>query len=298
MKLKLLIFTCTSLITTTICAQKIENIKLEDKLHKPYEFSSIDSYRDTIYLMSETCTSFFKIDKDSGKEFQEISFANPDRSYDIEAYCNYENGFFFADETDNSIYHVSNKSNLLLPHKLLRIESEQNRNRDFGIEGLCLNPEKNILYVIKEFGKNKTSILYCYTILQKENSVSLKLKKRVDISLGNMYRYTDIAFDSQKNSLYLLRTKFKNYSIDVISLNDQSGLPDNNNYKYKNFISYNISSKINSYFEEGYSTNMEGITIDETGKIYLVSDNYTGRDRTCESDEQSDRKTLLLKLTL
>lgn len=54
-----------------------------------------------------------------------------------------------------------------------------------------------------------------------------------------------------------------------------------------------FSETSNKYKDEDYSMNLEGVTIDEAGNIYIVSDNTSGK---ADCAAYAREKTILLQL--
>ena len=55
----------------------------------------------------------------------------------------------------------------------------------------------------------------------------------------------------------------------------------------------NFSTISNQYKDQDYSMNLEGVTIDTQGNIFVVSDNTSGK---AQCDEPAREKTILLML--
>lgn len=278
----------------TMNAQKEKIIALDSTLQHPYEFSSIAFKSDTLLLMSENCYKIFMLNSDSGELYKEVNVEYSEEQ-DVEAIRVYKDYLFFADEVDNSLLYYDFKTDKV--HKIENVaqEHDQNLNHDFGIEGIAIHTEKKILYALKEYGKRGMAELFCYQI-DDENGIDLTFIDKMDIKVKNGFRFSDITISNGASSLVLLRTKFNDYELDVLELNKDTGLPRKSNFDYKDFKTFDISNIINPHFDEGYSTNIEGLALDDK-YVYLVSDNYSGRENDCEN-RGNEQKTLLVRLRL
>lgn len=295
MKFTRLLFVAFLGIIGTINAQKEKVIPLDSTLQHPYEFSSLELKNDTLLLMSENCYKIFMIHKDSGELLKELTF-NHTEELDVEAIRLYKNYLIFGDEVDNSLWTYNFKTNQIKKIVTLEQEYPQNMNHDFGIEGIAVNTEKKILYAVKEYGKRGKAELYCYHINEVTNGLALTYIDKASLHLKKGFRYADLTLSTDNEHLLLLRTKFNDYEIDVLDLNTGTFMPNKKKYDYDEFKTYDISQIINPYYEEGYSTNIEGLAADDT-YVYLVSDNYSGRENNCEN-RGIEEKTLLVRLRL
>lgn len=286
------------LLVTGICplfGQQIELHPLEDTLNRPLEFSAMDIKHDSIFLLTENCSTLFFLNKETYKILGETSFKAADHS-DLEGLSIHNNNAFITDEETNSLFYLNLKTDALTEIAAPGINKEQNLNHDFGLEGVEVNKTGDMLYILKELDKKLESIVYCYRINHENGSVNISLSKTVTIKLDRKYRYSDLALSADGKNLYMLRTRIGGYYIDIVPLNSEE-VPDKPTYHFNDFTTIDISSQTNDFAKQGYSSNLEGIAVDEDDSIYIISDNYNGRDNHCD-DVVSHKKTLLIKVTL
>jgi hypothetical protein len=76
MKKIVVVIFCLSFVSN-LYSQEIIVHKLENKLNKQYEFSSLRIKNDIIYLMSESCKQLFLLDLKTKKVIDSIQLKNP-----------------------------------------------------------------------------------------------------------------------------------------------------------------------------------------------------------------------------
>ena len=90
-------------------------------------------------------------------------------------------------------------------------------------------------------------------------------------------------------SVNALRQIFPN-SIESIDIDEEGNLSATS---LKNIPVENFSEISNQFKDQDYSMNLEGITVDSNGTIYIISDNTSGK-ALC--DQPAKEKTILLEL--
>ena len=291
---KILIFVLYVILANNLFGQGVLFYELKKPLNNQYEFSSIRIRNDSIFLMSEGCKQLFVCDLESKELIDEITLKNQKDNVDIEGFCLFKDLIFYTDESDNSIHIEALKSkkeiNLSFQQQF---EVSQNKNRNTGLEGIEINESGNYLYVLREKNSNgDKSYIYCFNMKHDKRSYHLSFEKRIEIELPYGQRYSDLTLSSDKRRLYLIRSTKGKYFIDTINLNEGSRF-EHNYYKTSDLISINISSIVNDKEEEGFSSNIEGITA-YGNSIFLVSDNKFGNGNC---DMEGD-KTMLIEIKL
>lgn len=274
-------------------SQNIKSFQLDSILNKPYEFSSIAIQNDTIFIVTENCNTVFYLDKKSKHVIGQQSFMLETPNSDIEGMSIFKNFMFISDESDNSIAVIDLKRNEELPVTFGLTNKAQNLNHDFGFEGIEINAEGNYVYLLKEMNKKFESEIYGFHLNKTNDGFYLKLDRITTIAIGRKYRYADLALSPDESKLYLLRSKIGGYYIDTLPL-ENNKLPEKSTLNFKELVSLDISNQINNYSQQGYSSNLEGLTVYENS-LFLISDNYHGRDNTCD-DPVSKIKTLMVEL--
>ncbi|GLB52390.1 hypothetical protein NBRC110019_14300 [Neptunitalea chrysea] len=272
-------------------SQDVQLQILDNELNKPFEFSSLAIRNDTIFLPTENCKTIFYVDKITKKVIGKDYFEVLGKS-DLEGITVFKNYIFVADEEDNNIQFINITTKAITKLKIHDIDSNQNTNHDFGLEGIKMNKKGTYLYVLKELNKNYESEIYCFNVTFKNNLFFLALDKKIVIRLDRSHRYTDLALSEDETKLYLLRSKIGGYYIDHIDITNLKST-----FYFKDLATIDISKSVNTYSKLGYNSNMEGLAVDGNS-LYLISDNYNGRDNTCDDPVNEKSKTLFLEVKL
>jgi hypothetical protein len=170
-----------------------------------------------------------------------------------------------------------------------------------GMEGIAANEQNEKLYILYE---RKCTDMKCeaYIFTCAINGPDQLSIIRIDtLPLANSkWRYSDIYYDSTKDRhrLLCLKSKPGDYSIDSMKVGS-NGIPDLKTFGTLSLISKKLNDTANYYYKEDYSNNLEGITADTEGNMYVVSDNKMGPtdcSKKAVKANGKDSKTLLLKI--
>jgi hypothetical protein len=123
----------------------------------------------------------------------------------------------------------------------------------------------------------------------------LKYESMIELPLENpQWRYSDICVDPDNNRLVCLKSyskgKLRQQFLESVEIDANGNLQP---ASLKNIPVENFSAISNMYKEEDYSMNLEGVSFDNKGNIYIISDNTSGK-AIC--DETAKEKTILLEL--
>lgn len=185
-----------------------------------------------------------------------------------------------------------------------------------GLEGIAINKSSSQLYLLFERRKNaKTgnyySVIYRYTIRwdaagETINTIIFADSCHIDLE-DEFSRYCDIYYDSDKRRLIGIKSYFKpkalqgnnsdtgRYSVKGFSI-DSIGKITDPLHPVDLVTAQLLTDSVSAYSSNNkYSSNLEGVTMDENGSIYLVSDNKLGKVNCCA--DAAKGRTLLLKLT-
>ncbi|MBM3417115.1 MAG: hypothetical protein FJY20_11915 [Bacteroidetes bacterium] len=173
----------------------------------------------------------------------------------------------------------------------------KSKNGD-GMEGIAANETNNKFYILRECNEEMTvSQIWTFSIEpgSDDNSFSLKYESMIELPLQNpQWHYSDICYDKENDRLLCLKSyskgKLRQQFIEAIEI-DKSG-----NLKKETLKDLNVerfSQISNEYKDQDYSMNLEGITVDNEGNIWVVSDNTSGKAQ-CELPARE--KTILLQL--
>ena len=167
------------------------------------------------------------------------------------------------------------------------------------MEGIAANEPHNKFYLLRERNEDMSkSQLYTFSAEPGNESspILLKYESRIELPLENpQWRYTDICVDNVNGRLLCLKSyskgKLRQQFLESIDIDDSGKLLVET---LKNIPVENFTEASNTYKTRDYSMNLEGITIDNNGTIYIISDNTSGK-ANCELEAKE--KTILLKLS-
>lgn len=264
----------------------IRFIELPEAFNTEYEISGMVGHNDTLYFVSER-EKVILVASQSGynlistidltKPIQHFNTLNPEdeinvHKIEMEGMTWYNNNLLLVDEGNTTIYTYNLKNNTI---NIIEPELDLSEfQRNLGMEGIAVNPNQKLIYILRERNGNKQSEIYTLKIAEE----TLHYQQKFTINLAsNNWRYSDIYYDEDDNMLYGLRSfydrsapdKAKCY-VDEISI-DRNGLPQ------QPIIQHNDETLNDSIIQNRceYVSNLEGIY--KTGDIiYLVSDNRRG----------------------
>lgn len=287
--MKTFLILCIYFITSfSIQAQQNSTlfIELPEAFNTEYEISGMVGHNDTVYFVSEREKVILVVNQldyslistiNLIEPIQNFNAVNPDNEIDIrkiemEGMTWYNQNLLLVDEGNTTIYTYNLKNNTI---KKLETDLDLSEfQRSLGMEGIAVNPDQKLIYILRERNGNKQSEIY--TLKIGEESLHYMNKFTIDHS-SNHWRYSDIYYDQDDDILYGLRSFYNHDTpetakcyVDEITM-DKNGFPQHPILEHKD-EALNDSIIKNRCM---YVSNLEGIY--KTGdKIYLVSDNRRG----------------------
>ena len=274
----------------------VSNIILPASLNKQVCISGMKYYDNSLFLVSERCPSIFAIDPQTGNISKTISLQVP-QEFEMEGMTSYKDKLYLVSENIAAVYQVNIptgdvkqiETSIPLPPK--SVDGD-------GMEGIAANEKNNKFYLLRERNENMSmSQLYTFSIEQGKNSslFSLKYESTIELPLENpQWRYSDICVDSANSRLLCLKSyskgKLRQQFLESIAIDSNGKLIAET---LLNIPVENFSHASYMYKNENYSMNLEGITIDNAGTIFIVSDNTSGK---AKCDLPAKEKTILLQL--
>ena len=303
--MQIILFIAVTLCSCTLVAQPpkpltytVNNIILPADFKKQVCISGIKYYNDQLYLVSERCPSIFVIDPKTATITNTISLQVP-QEFEMEGMTSYKDKLYLVSENIAAVYEVNSKTGIVRPIEISMTLPPKSKDGD-GMEGITANEKNNKFYLLQERDENMSkSQIYSFSIeASKDNSFfTLKYESTIELPLENpQWRYSDICYDSENSRLICLKSyekgKLRQQYLESIEIDNKGKLLAET---LKNIPVENFTEVSNSYKKDRYSMNLEGITIDPGGTIFIVSDNTSGK---AQCDRDSKEKTVLLELKI
>lgn len=293
----------TNIAFTIITAQPpkvplyaINQIALPSEMHKQVCISGMKYMDGKLYFASERCPMVIVGEPSTGKIINTIVLKVPDE-FEMEGMTSFRSKLYLVSENKAAIYEVDPKNGELGEVKTSMTLPPKSKNGD-GMEGIAANETKGKFYLLRERNEERTQTeIYTFSVEQKDESQVpfLKYESMISLPLENhQWRYSDICFDDENSRLLCLKSyskgKLRQQYLEVIDTDGSGNLVRES---LKNIPVERFSEISNDYKDQDYSMNLEGITINEKGNIFIVSDNTSGK---AQCDLPAKEKTILLEL--
>jgi uncharacterized protein YjiK len=265
-------------------------------MNKQVCISGMKFYNSQLYFASERCPMIIVFDPEKKVINSTIELQVP-QNFEMEGMTSYKDKLYLVSENIAAIYEVTIATGAIKTIQTSIPLPEKAKSGD-GMEGIAANEKNNKFYLLRERDEDMThSQIYTFNVEQgNENSpVILKSESRIELPLENpQWRYSDICVDTVNSRLLCLKSyskgKLRQQFLESIDIDASGKLLVET---LKNIPVENFTDVSNAYKTQDYSMNLEGITIDSNGIIYIVSDNTSGK-ASCELEAKE--KTILLQL--
>lgn len=274
----------------------INNVPLPAELDKQVCISGMKYLDGRLYMASERCPVVFSFDPEKKTVSHSISIQVP-QNFEMEGMTSYKGNLYLVSENVAAIYSVNPKNGDTKPVQTSIPLPAKSKSGD-GMEGLAANEKHNKFYLLRERNEDMTvSQIYTFSIevTFDSSSIMLKYESVIELPLETpQWRYSDICVDSENGKLICLKSfskgKLRKQFIESIDIDSTGNLSF---ASLKNIPVENFSETSNQFKDQDYSMNLEGITVDSNGTIYIISDNTSGK-ALC--DQPAKEKTILLEL--
>lgn len=249
-----------------------------------------------LYFASERCPVIFAFDPATQTISKTIPLQVP-QNFEMEGLTSYKGKLYLISENISAVYEVDPVTSILKQVETSQPLPPKSKSGD-GTEGIAANESKNKFYILRERNEDMTrSQIFTYSV-EPGNATSpivLKYESMIELPLENpQWRYSDICIDTANNKLVCLKSyskgKLRQQYLESVDIDASGNLQA---ATLKNIPVENFSAISSTYKDEDYSMNLEGITFDNKGTIYIISDNTSGK-AMCE--EIAKEKTILLRL--
>lgn len=275
---------------------EINNVLLPEALNKQVCISGTKYLDGKLYFASERCPMILVMDPEKNNAINSIPLAGL-QEFEMEGMTSYRNKLYLVSENAVAIYEADIKN-----ASVRKIETSiplppKSKDGD-GMEGIAANEKDNKFYLLRERNEDRTRAqIYTFSIEpgSEDNSFSLKYESMIELPLQTpQWRYSDICYDKENDRLLCLKSfskgKLRQQYLESVDIDKKGNLEAGT---LKNVPVEKFSDISNEYKDQGYSMNLEGITVDKDGNIYVVSDNTSGK---AQCDLPAKEKTILLQL--
>ncbi len=274
----------------------LNHINLPADMNKQVCISGMKFYNGQLYCASERCPQIIVFDPVKAAISRTIDINVP-QQFEMEGLTSYKDKLYAISENVAAVYEINIKTGGIKAIETSITLPPKSKDGD-GMEGIAANEKDNKFYLLRERDDNM-SHSQIYTFIAEPGSVNspvvLKNESMIELPLENpQWRYSDICVDMENSRLLCLKSyakgKLRQQYLESINI-DATGklLPET----LKNIPVENFTNASNAYKNQDYSMNLEGITIDNNGTIYIISDNTSGK-AICEM--LAKEKTILLEL--
>ncbi len=274
----------------------INNIPLSTEMNKQVCISGMKYLDSKLYFASERCPMIIAADPNTGEISSTLRIQVP-REFEMEGMTSYHKKLYLVSENTAAVYEVDVQTGELREIQTTMALPAKSKDGD-GMEGIAANEAHGKFYLMRERNVEKTQTeIYTYSIEQKDEQTApvLTYESTITLPLENpQWRYSDICFDRENSRLLCLKSyskgKLRQQFLESIDIDANGNLQRET---LKNMPVDKFSEISNEYKDQDYSMNLEGITIDDAGNIYVISDNTSGK---AQCDMPAKEKTILLQL--
>jgi uncharacterized protein YjiK len=274
----------------------VNAVALPESLNKQVCISGMKYLNGQLYMASERCPVIFTFDPANQTITNSIRLQVP-QEFEMEGLTSYKERLYLISENISAVYEVDPVTSGLKQIPTSVALPPKSKSGD-GTEGIAANEAYHKFYILRERNEDMTrSQIYTYRIDTAADGypVSLQYESTIELPLESpQWRYSDICFDEVNNRLLCLKSfskgKLRKQFIETLDADSNGNLSA---ASLKNIPVENFSETSMLYKDLDYSMNLEGITIDPAGNIFIVSDNTSGK-AIC--DQPAKEKTILLAL--
>ncbi len=273
-------------LTISLQAQVKQVYNLNSEFNYPVQISGMDIINDSLFILSENCKYLYqykisKLKKDSENLPLQKIYLPFLENMDLEGLAIFEHYIFCVNEKDNTIkaIDIKNYTSVKVEKDIEELPKNDSKNiLETGLEGIDINKDKSLLYVIQERDKFKASAkakILAYRIDSQREKFILTYVDQLTINLSDDFRYTGITLSSDNKSIFLIRSKYINekqggrYFIDKINL-ESTGVFQLETASMTDFKLYEIDHNAID------DNNLEGIA-HHGDKLYTINDNLEGQ---------------------
>ena len=274
----------------------ISQVPLPAEMNKHVCISGLKYFQGKLLFASERCPLIFSADPVTGTIDRKIN-TEINSAFEVEGLTSFRNKLYLVSENRVAVYELDFQTGKTREVTTSIALPPKTKSGD-GMEGIAANEKNGRFYLMREKNENMTHAEIYSFIIDETDGSALRLiyDSKIELPLRtSQWRYSDICYDSRQNRLLCLKSfskgKTREQYIETIDIDVKGNLLL---ASLKELPVEHFSDVANQYKDHHYSMNLEGITIDDKGTIYVVSDNTSGK---AACDRPAKEKTILLKLT-
>ena len=218
------------------------------------------------------------------------------RHSELEGVAMTENGLLLCDEAHAAVYEVpigddgslvENGGSDALPAHQIPMDGVAVRGGKIGFEGIEVDPESGTVFLLLERSGNEAEgcVSRIFRLLPEGDRLASH-SEPLEIDLEDCaWRLTGLAW--WQGTLLGLKTQFPGERYEVVAVDQTTGETE---------VVLELTEYLRRLEKEGWSNNVEGITVTDEGTLWLVADNAVTGVIDDPVPPRTDHGTLLLKI--
>lgn len=242
--------------------------------------SGMIAYGDKLYLAAERCKKIFIVQIGTGRITDTLELQH-EGDLELEGISAYRGKLYAVSESDARVYEIDTANGNMRP--VATDKPFPPIFRGDGLEGIAINETQRKMYVLLERDSSrKYACIFTYGIhTAADGSLELYHEQTSYLDLeSRFWRYSDIYFHRSSQQLLCLKSWYNKpqgkYAVEYLQADKNGHLKPDAPRVYANLDTTFLTSAVNQYKLQDFGSNMEGISMDASGQLYLCSDNAMG----------------------
>jgi|GEM_PF-2505771 len=255
------------------------------------EASGLASTSRYLYVPSEKYASVLQVDPAAGWSARVLTLAVPSGS-ELEGAAVVGTTLWVCDEAHAAVYVAElgegeTDAGAMLPVRGLELDGVGVRGGKVGLEGLAVSPDGTAVFLLRERrGVELTGCSSTIFRLRVEDGRLVASASPVEIDLEDCtWRLSSL--ELWHGRLLALKTRYPGEEYLVIEVDPESG---------RWWPTCDLTAIARQLAAEGWSNNLEGLALSDTGDLFLVSDNAVTWDAAPGGPPPARDRTLFLRV--